>query len=473
VKRALLAAVLFAAMAAGAVAYQAAARQRDYRIQLARGDAALHDDQTFAAIEAYSGAIAMHPQSMLAHLRLGETYQRRGDLDEAAREFRRAAALDPGATRPLEELGDTLYQLQRFELGAEAYERYLALEDRSPRVMYKLALARYREGQPDAAIAATEQMVRLEPLNADAYYMLGICLREKRQLPEAARAFEQAIVLEPGQVAAREELADLYGSLGRRQNEIEQLEVLAGLDRDRVERQVAVGLAHARAGHKDLAVVLLRNMLERVPNHPLVYTALGRVWLDQAPARTDALPKAIEALLPVAASGAASSEILTLYGRALILSGNPAAAERALAQATTQLPVDPAGFLYLATAAEQQGHLAEARQALIAYVGLVLNDPDLVSHATRVAALSLRLQDAATAAKWFERAAAANPDDVRLLASLADAQLRSGAREAAERTIARGLKKDPANAPLLALSARLSGFRLQGAGFGVRSGAGF
>ena len=53
---------------------------------------------------------------MLAYLRRGETYQRRGergDLDAAARDFRKAAALDPTATRPLEALGDVLYQLQR------------------------------------------------------------------------------------------------------------------------------------------------------------------------------------------------------------------------------------------------------------------------------------------------------------------------------------------------------------------------
>ena len=31
-------------------------------------------------------------------------------------------------------------------------------------------------------------------------------------------------------------------------NELEQLQVIAGLDRDHIERQVAVGLAHARAG---------------------------------------------------------------------------------------------------------------------------------------------------------------------------------------------------------------------------------
>ena len=69
-------------------------------------------------------------------------------------------------------------------------------------------------------------------------------------------------------IPAREELADLYGALGRRADELEQLQVLAGLDRDRVERQVAVGLAHARAGHWDLAVLTLGSALERHPDQP-------------------------------------------------------------------------------------------------------------------------------------------------------------------------------------------------------------
>ena len=56
-----------------AVAYQAVARERDYGALVARGDAALGDEQTFEAIEAYSGAIALRPDSMLAHLRRGET----------------------------------------------------------------------------------------------------------------------------------------------------------------------------------------------------------------------------------------------------------------------------------------------------------------------------------------------------------------------------------------------------------------
>src|SRR5712691_24138 len=122
----------------GALAYQAAARDRDYRALLASGDAALRDDQTFGAIEAYSGAIALRPDSMLAYLRRGETYRRRGELEAAAKDFQTASVLDSTATRPLDELGDIRYMQARFARAADTYESYLRLDDRAPRVSYKL-----------------------------------------------------------------------------------------------------------------------------------------------------------------------------------------------------------------------------------------------------------------------------------------------------------------------------------------------
>lgn len=447
--------VLAVTAASGAVAYLAAARERDYRSLLARGDAALRDDQTFAAIESYSGAIALRGDSMLAHLRLGETYQRRGDLDEAVREFRTAAALDPTATRPLEELGDAQYQLQRYARAVEAYERFHQFDDRSPRVSYKLAAARYRDGRLDSAMTALEQTIRLNDRMADAHYLLGICLREKRRTGDALKAFDRAVAVDPGFIPAREELAELYRATGRAADELEQLQVLASLDRQHVERQVAVGLAHARAGHGDLAVVTLGSALDRAPDQPQIYGALGQVWLDLAPVRSDALRKALEALERVASNPGTTSDTLTVYGRALLQDDNPEAAERVLQHATARYPVAPSAFMFYATAAERQGHFDAARRALISYGALAPNDPDLVQRATRIGTLSLRVNDAPTAIEWFERALAGSPNDVRLLASLAEAQVAAGEIENARATVARGLEKDPENPQLALLVRRL------------------
>ncbi len=457
-KRAIVVLALLALTAIGAaLAYQTAARQRDHRAALTRGDNALRDDQTFAAIEAYSGAIELRPDSMLAYLRRGQTYRRRGDrgdLDAAARDFRAAAALDPTAIRPLEELGDIHYQLQRYARAAEAYESGLRLDDRSARVSGKLALARYRNGDIDGALTAVDQALRLDDRMADAQYLLGMCLREKARTTDAIRAFEKAVTLAPGMIAAREELADLYGTQGRRADELEQLQVLAGLDPAHVERQIAYGMAHARAGHWDLAVLTLGGALERNHDDPRIYRALGQVWLERPRDDRTFLSKAHEALERVASSPSATSDVLTLYGRALQQEGDIENAERTLQQATTRYPIEPTALLLYASVAEKQNHLDLARTALIQYSGLVAEDADFASRATRIAALSLRLRDPATAVSWLTQAASASPNDVRLLAALADAQIRSGDRTAAQATIARGIEKDPKNPQLLALARR-------------------
>jgi hypothetical protein len=170
--------------------------------------------------------------------------------------------------------------------------------------------------------------------------------------------------------------------------------------------------------------------------------------------RDDALSKALEALARVASTADASSEVMALYGRALVKANKPEAAEEALRQATRRFPVNPATFVAYADIAERQNHIDAARAALVDYGALVFDEADFASRAARIGRLSLRLDEPSAAVTWFQRASAARAGDVDLLASLADAQLRAGDRTAAHRTIASGLEKDPTNAALVALSQR-------------------
>ena len=416
--------VLAAVVVGTALAIQIAARQRDYRAFLLRGDDALRSDETFDAIEAYSGAIALRPDSMLAYLRRGESYRRRGELEASARDLMKASSLDRSAPRPLEELGDVMYQLERHDRAVDAYVGALRLDDRAARLAYKLALARYRYQDFDGALSALDQAVRLDDRMADAYYLQGLCFRERRRTADALRALEKAVALSPALVPAREELADIFGQLDRRTDQLERLQLLASLDRDVVARTVAIALAHARARRWDSAVVTLSGALERAPNDPLLYRALGQVWLESSIARSDRvdLGKAREALERVASSPGATSDTLVLAGRAALEDGELAKAEHAFEDASNRFPIEPSALLLLAMTAERQNHIDEARRALIRYQALVTDDADFVVHAVRIAALSARLADAATAADWVRR----------------------------------GLDRDPQNAQLVALSKRLS-----------------
>jgi tetratricopeptide (TPR) repeat protein len=405
-RRAILIVGVLTAAGIAAVAANQVMRDRDYRSLLTQGDAALRADETFPAIEAYSGAVALRPDAMLPRLRRGEAYRRRGDIDAAVRDFREAAALDLAATRPREELGDGLYQLQRYRAAIDAYQSALALDDRLARVEYKLAITRYRAGDLENTISPLTRIGDSPESTAEMQYLLGLALRDAGRWADAQRAFEKAVATSPGLIAAREELADVYGNQRRRSDALEQLQVLAGLDRSHVGRQIVLALAQANAGHIEPAVVTLGTALERTPDDPRVYHALGQVWLQDAEARNDrsSLNKAIEALERATIATIAPSDTMTLFGRALLRDGQIDRAEQVLQLATTRFPVDSAAFLYYADAAERLNHLDAARQALIDLAALEGDEGLAAQRAQRIATLSLRLDDPVSAWRWLQKA---------------------------------------------------------------------
>lgn len=469
-KRILAGVVLAALVVAAVYGLTATRREGNYRLLIEQGEAALARDDTSAAADAFSGAIALKPGSMLGYLKRGEAYRRRKELDAALRDLRHASELDPLAPRPLEVLGDVHYAMGRMEHGdvnlavgrfrraAELYQSYVRLDDRSPRVLYKLALAHQGAGQPSPAVTALRKAVALDETFAEAHYLLGVCLRDLTRLPEALTAFERARTLAPAMVNARESLGELYGRLGRTRDRISQLEALSVLDPG-PSRVVALGLAYHRAGNTNRAVVILSDAAERFPDHPYAYVALGRVWLETAESTGDrvALSKALGAL-ESAVGNVDSSEAMMLLGRALLVSGDDDLAERMLQQATEKFPVDPLAFYYYAEVSERRGHADAARHALLDYHALEGEDLEArrrVALAVRVADLSLRVADAPAAVTWYERAAAINALDAPVLVRLADAQFRTGNAEAARQTLANALEKDPANRAARALQRRL------------------
>ena len=447
--------------AAGFLADQAIERDHDYDRLIDLGDDALSRDQTFVAIEHYSGAIALKRGSMLAYLKRGEAHQRRGDtpemLSSALRDLRTAAALDPGSTRTLERLGDVNFQLRRYANAAESYEGYIRLDDHSSEIFYKLALASRGDGRLARATTALQQAVKLNPNFHEAHYVLGLCLRDRGQLTEARAAFDRAITISPAFIPAREELADLYRLEDSDREEIEQLEALFALDPAKAERLIAVGLAHLRAGNRDLAVVTLGRAAELFPDTPNVYAALGQVWLEAAEDWGDPtdLRKALEAFERVITETDASSETLGHYGRALVLAGQHARAEAVLRQAGQRFPTDPEVLPHFAAVAERLGHLDDARQALVRYSILVDEDRDEASHAVHIGDLSMQLNDAVSAVAWYQKSETLGTGNAPLLVRLAEAQAKAGHLDQARATVDRALEQDPQNTAARGLSVRL------------------
>lgn len=443
---------------AGALAFGALANEREFDRLIAEGDAAVAADRDFQAIEAYSGAIARNPESMLAHYKRGAVYQAQNELEAALRDFRTASDLDASSLRAIESIGDVSVALGRHERAAERYESFVALDDRNARVFYKLGLSRYRAGRIKEAIQPLQQALQIDSALGEAHYVLGLVQRDLGQLPLARKSLEEAARRSPAsQTAAREALADVYlldGDYGRA---INQLEALAALEPTRADRAIAVGLVQARAGRDDSAVTTLGRAVERFPNAPQVYAALGHVWLIEAQRRSDrvALMKAVEALSIAASRSDATSETFAELGRAKMLSGDRAAAERALRQAVDKLPVPPDAYLQLADVTARDGRIQDARDALVKYVTLIGDQKPLATIATQIADYSVRLGEPAFAVRWFDRAIDEAGPSPALQVRLAEAAWRAGDAVRANRVIDAGLAAEPTNRALQQLRRRI------------------
>jgi tetratricopeptide (TPR) repeat protein len=454
---------LFAALfvlalgAATAVTWTVAERDREYRRLVASGEAALADSQTGVAVEAFSGAIALRPDSMVAFLRRGETYQRIGDLKAALRDLKQATLLDPTATRPLERLGDVHRALGFYDRAVPPYAAYVALDDQSPRVLYKLGLSYYLDGEPSSAIAPLQRAIALNDAYAEAHYVLGLSYDAAQQPREAVASLERAVRMAPGLVPAREALARRFAASGRQDLAIEQFEALAALEPGRLERRLALARAYNNVGRTDLAVTTLSRAFERFPDSVPVYSMLGEVWLKAAESRDDgvALNKALQALNTAVLRGGSTSRDLALYGRAQLRAGDTKGAMKSLTEAATKLPVAPETFRTLATACAAGGNVRQARDALVRYTVLLAGAPASTEVARQIGEWSLTLRDPGTAAKWLARAVDPARPDAGILADLAEAELGAGRTDVARAAVARGLTLFPADARLRNLRVRL------------------
>jgi tetratricopeptide (TPR) repeat protein len=460
VKRALLAAGLTIAVLAVVYAFLATRRERMYRDFVTDGEAALAQQDTAAAVEAFSVAIWLKPDAMLGFLKRGDAYRQQGDLDAALKDLSQAARLDPAAPRALELLGDVHFAKARFDRAIEHFKAHVALDDRSPRVLYKLALAHQSAGQPAPAIEALKRALAVQPDFAEAHYLQGLCARDLQMPDEARRALERAIDIAPGLLQAREELAELHRRAGRSTQRIAELDALVNMD-PTPRRYSALALAHAAAGRQDRAIATLHAAARRHPDDGHVDLALGKIWLEavRGPESGVELEKALEAL-ERAAGHQDSSEALALLGRTLLLSSEQKLAEQLLQRATERLPVEPTAFLYLADAAERNGRFERARRALIDYrslAGADMHTPRDEKICQRIADLSMRLNDPATAATWYRRAMDDDEPSPALMTRLARAQWKAGDVAGARATIDDLLRRDPAHAAARALQRRIGG----------------
>jgi Flp pilus assembly protein TadD len=149
-------------------------RQNPDRLELrvAMGNAAVGAGQYDLAVEAFRGALAAVEGDAAAsgdlHLRLGETYRRKGDLAPAAAELSRARELLPSNPAVAGTLALVLDQAGKFGEAERAYRTALQLDPENTTTMNNLAfLLAMHTDRLDEALALAERCHEAGPDSPD------------------------------------------------------------------------------------------------------------------------------------------------------------------------------------------------------------------------------------------------------------------------------------------------------------------
>lgn len=159
------------------------------------------------AIRHYRRALQFDGDNPRTHSNLGHALQQEGRGEEAIEHFERAIALAPDYTHALSGLGASLATAGRLAEAERHFARALEIDPELSEVHANLGTVLRMRGKLEPARSSLERAVELAPANPASQHALGIVLLEMERAPEAIAAFERALELDPRHPMTREALA--------------------------------------------------------------------------------------------------------------------------------------------------------------------------------------------------------------------------------------------------------------------------
>ena len=158
---------------------------------------------------------------------LGVVLFKKGQTDEAIRQFQTTIRLNPRHAQAHYNLGIALLKKGQVDAAIRCYQEAIRLQPDYAEAHNNLGSALGSKGQMDEAIRQFQEAVRLKPDYAEAHNNLGLALNANGQTDEAKAHFRRAVELRPDFTQAQYNLALILLRTGQTQEAISQLSALA------------------------------------------------------------------------------------------------------------------------------------------------------------------------------------------------------------------------------------------------------
>ncbi len=199
------------------------------------------------AIAWYEKAIDADPFQSVFHSNLASLYIKKGELDRAIEELRKA------------------YLIRQDDLN----------------VVYRLTNAYLQKGDLEHAVIFARKSVKLNPAEPGYYNSLGAILSQKGMYEEAILAFGKAIELDPKDPVYMENLAKLYLSAGNYEESISWYGKLITLNPSVADYHNNLGVIYQKEKQPDNAVQSFQKAVALKPDNPIYTCNLADTFIDK------------------------------------------------------------------------------------------------------------------------------------------------------------------------------------------------
>jgi serine/threonine protein kinase/Tfp pilus assembly protein PilF len=233
------------------------------------------------AAAAYREAVRLAPHYAFAHDNLGAVLKDQGKVEEAIAEFRLALAIDPKLAMAYSNLGSALLSQGHFDNASAACRKAIELKPNFAPSHHNLAIALKAQGKPEEAVAEFRLAIAAEPTFAAAHTNLGAVLQGQGKLDEAITVYQQAIAAAPKYALAYDHLGRAFWAKGKEEEAIACYRRAIDLNPRDAWPHSHLGNALRDQGKLEEAVAHFNRAIALDPRFELAHGALGQALVEQ------------------------------------------------------------------------------------------------------------------------------------------------------------------------------------------------